>query len=111
MQSFLITLVYGAGALLAVAVVVAWWEHVRQSHLAKNEPFVPQARPERASRVDVDLTSLPDETAAKDQAERKTTVDEAMARMVRAGGTTGSSSWTETRPMVGPGVTREAEPH
>lgn len=109
MQSFLITLGYGVIALLVVAVLVAWWEHFRRTHLAKADQFLIQPLPQRAAHVDVDLDALPQTTAAQDQAERKATVDAAMARMVRSGSATGSSAWTETRPMVGPGVTRERE--
>jgi hypothetical protein len=110
MQSFLLTLGYGVIALLAVAVVVAWWEHVQRTQLAKNQHPVTAFVPPRASHVDVNLDELPQAAAAQEQAERKAVIDAAMARMARSAGTPGASSWTETRPMVGPGVTREAEP-
>jgi hypothetical protein len=110
MQSFLITLGFGVIALLVVAVLVAWWEHFRRTHLSKTDDAWIQAPIQRAAHVDVNLDALPQATAAQDQAERKATVDAAMARMVRGANATGSSAWTETRPMVGPGVTREREP-
>ncbi len=110
MQSFLLTLGYGVIALLAVAVVVAWWEHVQRTQLAKNQHPVTALGPPRVAHVDVNLDDLPPDAAAREQAERKAVIDAAMARMARGAGTPGASSWTETRPMVGPGVTREAEP-
>lgn len=110
MQSFFLTLGYGLIALLAVSVLVAWWEHVHRSHLLKNQHLTTEPLPARACHVDVNLDALPLLAAAQDQAERKAMVDAAMARMVRSAGMPGASSWTETRPMVGPGVTRESEP-
>jgi hypothetical protein len=109
MQSFLITLGFGVIALLVVAVLVAWWEHFRRTHLSKTDGVVIQAPAQRAAHLDVDLDALPQAMAAQDQAERKATVDAAMARMVRGANATNSSAWTETRPMVGPGVTPERE--
>ena len=109
MQSFFLTLGYGVITLLAVSVVVAWWEHFRRSHLAENQRVPTEPLPVRASHVDVNLDELPQRAAAQDHAERKAVVDAAMARMVRSAGMPGASSWTETRPMVGPGVTRESE--
>jgi hypothetical protein len=109
MQSFLVTLGFGVIALLVVAVLVAWWEHFRRTQLSKTNDVVIPAPPQRAAHVDLDLDALPPAAAALDQAERKATVDAAMARMVRGANATGSSAWTETRPMVGPGVTRERE--
>lgn len=110
MQSFLITLGHGVITLLAMAVVVAGWEHVRRAQLAKNQHPVTELPLPRAVRIDVNLDTLPQEAAAQEQAERKAVVDAAMARMVRSAGRPGTSPWIETRPMVGPGVTREAEP-
>ena len=111
MQSFLITLGYGVIALLAVSIGVAWWEHFRRTHLSKQAPLEVAPAAPRAAHVDVDLDALPQLANAQDQAERRATVDAAMSRMVRGSGAAGSSAWTETRPMVGPGVTRETEAH
>ena len=108
MQSFLITLGYGVIALLAVAIGVAWWEHFRRTHLTKQATFEAAPAAPRAVHVDVDLDALPQLASAQDQVERRATVDAAMSRMVHSAG---SSAWTETRPMVGPGVTRETEAH
>lgn len=109
MESFLITLGYGALALLGVAVAVALWEHMRRPSRTR----APQAAlPGPASapvRVDVDLdalTPLPDD----DQLRRRSTVETAMVRMARpAAISTGAQAWTETRPMVSPGTQAESE--
>ena len=108
MQSFLITLGYGLIALLAVSIGVAWWEHIRRTHLSKQATLEAAPAAPRAAHVDVDLDALPQLANAQDQIERRATVDAAMLRMVHSAG---SSAWTETRPMVGPGVTRETEAH
>jgi hypothetical protein len=104
MENFIITLGYGVAALLAVAVLVAAWEHWVATHGGSKPPQeLPSAAP---PRVDVNLDTL----TATEQSDRAHTVNATLARLARASAT-GSlpSAWTETRPMVAPGAIKEAE--
>ena len=109
MQSFFATLGYGTVALLAVAVLVAWWEHWSRAHRAA--PFADAPAPPPAPvRVDVDLATL-DLAPATEQQQRQQTVDATLARAARHLGAAESAlAWTETRPMVGPGPAVEPKP-
>ena len=109
MHDFLITLGYGVAALLAVAVLVAWWEHLADPRrMRAPAPPPPPAAP---VRVDVDLDTL-DQQPPGDQSERTHAVNATLARIARAGATgTQLTAWTETRPMVAPSPLQETERH
>ena len=107
MESFLNTLGYGFLALLGAAILVAVLEHLRDARRARLAP--PPPVPLRAAHVDIDLTTLHATPAAGDTAQRQTTVDAALARMVRPASAAADrqAAWIETRPMVG--MTAETE--
>jgi hypothetical protein len=104
MEAFFSWVAAGFGALFAVAVAVAWWEHLARSlrPQAAPQPAVP-----RAVKVDVPLDTaagllLP----ASDTDERRAALGGAMERMGRVGraarteGAVSPDAWTETSPMV-----------
>lgn len=114
MESILSWVGAALGALLVVAVAVAWWEHLVRS---SRPPTSPEPVAPRAVSVDVQLDALPAAEATPavaavpvapaahsvqrspgDAAQRRATLDSAMSRMVRAGQDGGA--WTETTPMV-----------
>ena len=105
MMSFLSTLGWGFAALLAVAVAVASWEHLR-SKTRKRAPL-PGEAPRRVVSLDVDLDRLPEGAAGPtagqgDQAQRAAALDGALGRMGTppAAARLSGQAWTETQPMV-----------
>jgi hypothetical protein len=101
-----------AGALLVVAVVVAWWEH--RKRLAElrlqliNSEHSRFELEERVRAVDLRLeemsatlqTQQRDLQAAREASHRRTTLDHALQRMSRAPADAGNSAWPDTLPMV-----------
>jgi hypothetical protein len=105
MEPFLMTLVWGFTALLAVAVLVALWEH---GH-AQRRDELPPVDAHRAFYVDVDLDHMPLPNHG-DQAEREAALGGAIGRMSSApvpAKPSAASGWTETQPMVAPSLTAE----
>jgi len=114
MESLLSWIGVFGGALVVVAVAIAWWEHLERSA----RPAVPMADPQppRSAKVDVsldDLTAAP----AGDRVERQATLDVALDRMVRTAPEAAKPSaeiirgpWIDTRPMVQAGATTEESP-
>jgi hypothetical protein len=103
MTTFLTTLGWGFAALLAVAAVVALWEHGRAR--ARTPRALPPPEPRRAASLDVDLDHVPAGLSplTGDQAQRAAALDVALGRMGMPPGAavrnTGRA-WTETEPMV-----------
>ncbi len=103
-------------ALLFMAVVVAWWEHLgraerRREADADLDGGAPAAP--RVISVDVDLDATPAPIVLEgDAATRREVLDGAMSRMSRDGSTAATrSAWIDTAPMVGQGMGKpEAEP-
>ena len=103
MDGFLTWMVYGAGALLAGAAVVAWWEHLART--GRRGPAGFDSPLPRALSLDIDLATLepePDE----DSHRRQQVLEGALLRMAQAdaGHLPRPGGWIETRPMVGPGA-------
>jgi len=98
MQSLFVTLGYGFLGLLALAVLVAAWEHLQRVH-ANARALQPAAG--EASPVDVDLALLAEQPPEGDLALRQTAAHGALMRAARPRADNGP--WTETRPMVAPG--------
>jgi len=105
MMSFLSTLGWGFAALLAVAVAVAAWEHLRTK--SQNIRAIPPQVPRRAVSLDVNLDRLPDAPDVPalptgDQARRAAALDSALGRMSTPPSAQQPSgqAWTETQPMV-----------
>jgi hypothetical protein len=100
--------VFGAGAaLLAVAVVVAWWEHLGR----RAEPLpgaLPDESPPRKLSVDVELDALAAEPppAPNDSTVRRDALGGALGRMAQ-GSTPPRRGWIDTAPMIGPGLRAE----
>ncbi len=106
MESLLTVMAACGAALLAVAVLVAWWEHVVR--VSRPAPL-PAPAPRAPSTVDVPLDAL-GELPAGDAPSRRATLDEAMQRA--ANEPPSAAGWVETQPMVGLGATRTTtEPH
>ena len=99
MQSLLTTLVYGFLGLLALAVLVAAWEHLRRAQAIALRLRPAASRAENV--VDVDLVQLAENPAEGDLAQRQTTAHAALVRAARPAAD--HRPWTETRPMVAPG--------
>jgi hypothetical protein len=96
MESLLTWIGVASGALVVVAVAVAWWEHL--ARVARPE-VPPQPALPRAATVDVSLDALA-ASPAGDTLTRRAALDGAIGRM----------AWTDTRPMVQPGSTPSPEP-
>lgn len=94
------------GALVVVAVAVAWWEHLDRSARPVAPPADPQ--PMRSAKVDVSLDELA-AAATGDSAERQATLDGALGRMVRPSAEIIRGPWIDTRPMVQAGIAAEEE--
>ena len=110
MHSFLITLGYGTAALLGVAILVAWWEHWCRVSRARLPHADLPAPPPAPVRVDVDLATL-DAAPATGQLQLAHAVGATLARAARPLGVAQSAlTWTETRPMVGPGPAVNPKP-
>lgn len=100
------------GALVVVAVAVAWWEHLDRSARPVAPPADPQ--PLRSAKVDVsldDLVAIP----PGDSVERQATLDVALDRMARPSPDGRPSAeiirgpWIDTRPMIQAGIGSPAE--
>ncbi|KPF42328.1 hypothetical protein IP87_00115 [beta proteobacterium AAP121] len=111
MEAFFSWVGAALGALLAVAVVVAWWEHLVRN--ARRPAAPPETAPPRAVTVDVPLDTL---TAPPpgDTARRQAALDGALQRMAHppaaAERSADASAWIETEPMVlSPAATPQAE--
>ncbi|MBA4176204.1 MAG: hypothetical protein C0505_06550 [Leptothrix sp. (in: Bacteria)] len=100
MEAFFSWVGTALGALLVVAVLVAWREHlVRQT---RPQPL-PESPPQRAVSVDVRLDTQAGGLYESDAVARRATLDHTMGRVgraARAGSTGGADAWTETSPMV-----------
>lgn len=97
MESVLSWLGTAGGALVVIAMAVAWWEHLVR--FDRRHAPVPPQRPAPMT-VDVALDTLvPPDAPTGDSAERRNALDGALGRMVQAGGVS-SSVWLETLPMV-----------
>jgi hypothetical protein len=106
-------LALGAACLLAVAVLIACWEHWfrRIQDPAATPPESP-----RAVTVDLDVDRLPAPPAPTDQGTRRAALGAAMDAMARPPADVTSTtplpgSWIQTRPMVLTSTKTEAEPH
>lgn len=111
MEAFISWVGAALGALLAVAVLVAWWEHLTRNTRRPAAP--PEAAPARAVSVDVPLDALIPPTPG-DTAERQAALDGALQRMATPpqapARSAEPSAWTETEPMVlSPAPAPEAE--
>lgn len=118
MWQYLSLFVYGIFALLSAAVFVAGWEYLRR---AANRPSVPQPTPYFTAHVDLDLSALDALGPRSDQHQRQATAASAFSRAAQAPtagmftadapDTDVPTGWTETRPMVAPGLPTQTEPH
>jgi hypothetical protein len=102
MESLLSWIGVFGGALVVVAVAIAWWEHLERSArpVAPADPL-----PMRSAEVDVSL----DELAAGDSTERQVALDGALDRMARPSAEIIRGPWIDTRPMVQAGSTTPEE--
>jgi hypothetical protein len=99
----------GLAALMFVAVIVAWWEHLGRVERRRSLVQDPEAaRPTRTRvlSVDVDLEVTPAPVVLEgDAATRREVLDGALSRMSREGSTAASrSAWIDTAPMIGQGM-------
>ena len=94
------------GALVVVAVAIAWWEHLERT-ARPQAPADPQ--PMRSAKVDVSLDDLAT-AAASDSAQRQVALDGALDRMARPSAEIIRGPWIDTRPMVQAGSTPEEAP-
>lgn len=106
-------LALGAACLLAVAVLIACWEHWFR-RIQDPAPALPE--PSRAVTVDLDVDQLPEPPPPCDQGARRAALGAAMNAMARPPADVTSTtplpgSWIETRPMVLNSTKTEAEPH
>ena len=113
MWQYLSVFAYGFFALLGAAVLVAGWEHLRR---ATTRPAVPQPTPHFTAHVDLDLAALDALGPAGDQQQRQATTASAFGRAAKAPTAEAPDAdvptgWTETRPMVAPGLNTQTEPH
>ncbi len=100
--------VVGGASLMAVAMVVAWWEHVGRVDPADAASSAEEASTGmllRAVTVDVSLDALEAESIAtptgNDGAARKMALDGALVRMARTGSVSDARpSWLDTTPMI-----------
>ena len=105
MESLLSWIGVFGGALVVVAVAIAWWEHLERSV----RPAVPaDPQPLRSAKVDVSLDELATAPAG-DRVERAVALDTAMDRMARPSAEIIRGPWIDTRPMVQAGATTEEE--
>ena len=108
MNGFFVTLGYGLAALLAVATLVAGWEHWRHRHDSLRRFDEPM--PAKAAHVDVDLAQLCAPSGSDDQSARQATMSAALAGMASPPAVAPAAAvWIETRPMVGLGVVAEPD--
>ena len=112
MQSIVSWIGFAAAALLLVAVVVAWWEHMaREAGRAQGHAESAEAARPRVCTVDVALDALTAPAAEGDIAARREALDGALGRMALAGAHAESRrAWIDTAPMVGPGPRGEPAP-
>jgi len=106
-------LALAAASLLAVAVLIACWEHWFR-RIRDHAPLRPEAP--RAVSVDLDVDRLPEAPARSDQHARIATLGAAIDAMSRTPADVTSTtplpgSWIETRPMVLNSTKAETEPH
>jgi hypothetical protein len=99
----------GLAALMFVAVVVAWWEHlgrVERRRSLMQDPEAARPAGTRVLSVDVDLEATAAPVVLEgDAATRREVLDGAMSRMSREGSTAGSrSAWFDTAPMIVQGM-------
>jgi len=100
MESLLSWIGVFGGALVVVAVAIAWLEHLERT--ARPEaPADPV--PPRSAKVDVSLDELA-AVAPGDSAERQVALDGALDRMVRPSAEIIRGPWIDTRPMVQAGA-------
>lgn len=105
MESLLSWIGVFGGALVVVAVAIAWWEHLERT--ARPVP-VADPQPPRSAKVDVSLDELTT-TPAGDRVEREVVLDVALDRMARPSAEIIRGPWIDTRPMVQAGTTTEEE--
>lgn len=93
----------GFAALVAVAVAVAWWEHLQRRLQAQQAPLLPESPGLPA--VDVALDVLTPPAPEGDAAARRQALGSALERMAQAGSAADRHrGWADTLPMVGPGL-------
>jgi hypothetical protein len=101
MEAFISWVGAALGALFAVAVLVAWWEHLVRNTRRPAAP--PAPTPPRAVSVDMPLDALTPPTPG-DAAERQAALDGALARMASPSTiptpNANTAAWIETEPMV-----------
>ncbi len=100
MQGFWLTVGWGLASLLAVSVLVALIEFLRQG--SARPPAVESPLP-RAMKVDVDIDALPADPPARaaqavqDPETRRLALSEVLQRLQQGGP---EAAWVETTPMV-----------
>jgi len=105
MESLLSWIGVFGGALVVVAVAIAWLEHLERT--ARPEaPADPV--PLRSAKVDVSLDDLA-AAGAGDSAERQVALDGALDRMARPSAEIIRGPWIDTRPMVQAGSSTPEE--
>jgi hypothetical protein len=105
MQSLITWIAYGLAALLLLACVVAWYEHLgRTERRVDGDDW--EAPPRRAVSVDVELDALPPAPASGDVGERRQALGGAMSRMATGDRRQGLG---DTVPMILAGTAPEAE--
>jgi hypothetical protein len=105
MESLLSWIGVFGGALVVVAVAIAWLEHLERT--ARPEaPADPQ--PLRSAKVDVSLDDLAS-AAAGDTAQRQVALDGALGRMARPSAEIIRGPWIDTRPMIQAGASTPEE--
>ncbi len=107
MESLLSWIGVFGGALVVVAVAIAWWEHLERNARPLAPPADPQ--PLRSAKVDVSLDELA-AAPAGDRVEREVALDAALDRMARPSAEIIRGPWIDTRPMVQGGATTEESP-
>ncbi|MBP6764536.1 MAG: hypothetical protein KA141_06045 [Rubrivivax sp.] len=112
METVLKAFALGSAVLLAVAVLVACWEHWFRRIQSPNSALPESPRP---VSVDLNVDQLPDSAPPSDQHARRATLGAALDAMARppadAAAAPAPGAWIETRPMVLTSTKTESEPH
>jgi len=93
-----------SAALLAVAVLVAWWEHWRGG-AGPQGTHPGQARP-RKLNIDIELDQVAERPAFNDAAQRSQALNGTLDRMTQVASVP-AGGWTDTEPMIGPSLRAE----